>query len=262
MVSRIIHQTWKGYETEEPYSSWVASWRSIPGWTHKLWNDDDNDYFVYSNRDKLPPKLWDVYKSVDAKIKRVDIARLVMLYIEGGVYVDLDFEAFSACGSILESILSDERNLDKAYLGLEPWSHGDRMRVPFIVCNAWMFSPRPFHPFWKLCLEEIVHKEADGNPVSATGPILMTRLLISRPDSEAVAKLFLFHPDVLYPIPLVLDSKHRTATCRHLDESSKRLLEAREPKSIAAHHWCSSWWSGGGGKGKYADPSKQKGNMK
>ena len=84
-IPRVFHQIWIGPKPlPEKYKRWQKTWQSIPGWTYKLWTDKDVQQFPLINQDAYYRE-----KNLGA---RADILRLEILYREGGVYIDTDFE--------------------------------------------------------------------------------------------------------------------------------------------------------------------------
>ena len=84
-IPPIFHQIWVGPKPfPEKYKKWQKTWQTMPGWRYKLWTDKDLDDFPFVNRD-----LFLKEKNMGA---RADILRMEILYQEGGVYIDTDFE--------------------------------------------------------------------------------------------------------------------------------------------------------------------------
>jgi mannosyltransferase OCH1-like enzyme len=96
---RKIWQTWKvdplGFEERD--LSCARTWTSKnPGWRYEVLTDDNDVYYVEShfgpegiNR----PDIVDMYKSLTAKIIKADLLRYLVMYVDGGVYADIDVEA-------------------------------------------------------------------------------------------------------------------------------------------------------------------------
>lgn len=89
MIPKLIMQTWK---TTTIPNDWLSSPKSLkmymPNWKHILLTDEDNEQFVKTHFNSLLP--W--FKSLTYPIQRADVIRYMWLYINGGLYIDLDIE--------------------------------------------------------------------------------------------------------------------------------------------------------------------------
>lgn len=166
VVPRIIMQTWK---EDDPPDKWSSSPTSIthfmPEWDHVLMSDELNEMFV---REHFPQYL-DIYLSFPYGIQRADVIRYMWLYINGGVYLDLDYELTESLEPLFASgselYLMSSSNLSSYFT------------------NSFMAST-PGHPFWLEVLEEM--RELYYNPpwwvvgkhltvMMSTGPGLLTQ---------------------------------------------------------------------------------------
>ncbi|CAF1063330.1 unnamed protein product, partial [Didymodactylos carnosus] len=87
-IPPVCHQMWKTNDLSTyPIAPSHETWKKMyPTWTVKLWTDKDISKLVYENY----PSLWATYTSYSYQIQRADLARLIILHSEGGIYVDLD----------------------------------------------------------------------------------------------------------------------------------------------------------------------------
>lgn len=89
-IPNVIHQIWKtadvsSYPAEASHESWKAAFEPL-NYTVKLWTEDDIVDLIKTNYSWL----WSTYESYPENIQRADMARLVVVHAEGGVYADLD----------------------------------------------------------------------------------------------------------------------------------------------------------------------------
>ncbi|KAF9872951.1 mipc synthase [Colletotrichum karsti] len=89
-IPNTIHQIWKTanvstYPAKPSHDSWKATFEPR-NYTVKLWTDDDILRLIRTNYTWLLP----TYEGYDHNIQRADMARLVVVHAEGGVYADLD----------------------------------------------------------------------------------------------------------------------------------------------------------------------------
>ena len=107
-----IHQIWfqkkdssnpPGYIQSEDYRNCQFTYLDFAdknGWEYTLWSEPEVQQLV----EESFPEFLDQYNSIDSIIKKVDCARLMILYEYGGLYVDMD--------SYMKRNLNDFLNLD------------------------------------------------------------------------------------------------------------------------------------------------------
>jgi mannosyltransferase OCH1-like enzyme len=114
---RKIWQTWKvnPLEFEERDSVRARSWTSMnPGYRYEVLTDGNDLHYVETNFGPgglNRPDIVDVYRSLTAMIIKADLLRYLVMYIEGGVYADIDVEALKPVDSFIPSHI-DESNVD------------------------------------------------------------------------------------------------------------------------------------------------------
>jgi mannosyltransferase OCH1-like enzyme len=182
-IPRIIHQTWKTATLPAWAHQWFASWRHHhPDFAFKLWTDEDNRALVAATA----PWFLKTYDDFPIHIQRVDSVRYLILYLFGGVYVDLDFECFKDISPLLghDLVLSYSSNLP-------------------CITNAIMMS-KPKHPFWLKLLKTIskarpkhILELKSYYVMRSTGPLMLHRVaqrcgVLEEPGTYLLPKLFFF----------------------------------------------------------------------
>ena len=181
-IPKRIHQIWLGRNPRpEPWMKTVRDFAAEHGYEYCLWTEEkvkDLDWDAI-------PGLQAVYKEFGHELAgRADLIRLLVLYKEGGIYIDADSvmmrpEKFAA---FLEDnkagLFFGWEELSKARtkkLGdLGPGMTGTRR----LVANG-MIGARVGHPFIKLLLENVVanaEKEAGEQAWRRVGPLFVTRM--------------------------------------------------------------------------------------
>ncbi|KAF3931640.1 hypothetical protein ABW20_dc0105629 [Dactylellina cionopaga] len=89
-IPNIIHQIWKNsnistYSKEPSHASWKYVYEPM-NYTVKLWPEEEIINLIKTNYSWLLP----TYQSYPQNIQRADLARLVVVHAEGGIYSDLD----------------------------------------------------------------------------------------------------------------------------------------------------------------------------
>ncbi len=219
MIPRILHQSWMTASVPEPLAAYARKWRELhPGWTYRLWTDDDLRELVHREF----PALRELFDSYPKPIMRVDLARCLMLKTHGGVYADLDAEPLRN----LDALCAEDRPI----LFEEPASHVANEFVRArgfardVASNALMLSPAG-HPFWDDVVKLLQRCRGAANPLDATGPFLLTAAVHAAPPMRRprVRPAYQLSPTDKYgqptPIPAGL----------------------HEPP-VAQHHWHGTWW--------------------
>lgn len=107
-IPKIVHVTWKTKEilgTDSPFFQNCLGniERLSPSWKIELSDDYDVEEYLKENLEKRDYDLI-LNKSI---IEKIDVWRLIKLYNEGGVYVDMD----RLCNTPLDDIINSETRL-------------------------------------------------------------------------------------------------------------------------------------------------------
>lgn len=156
------------------------SWVDLnPGWSYRLWTDEDLLAFMVQQR----PDLLDLYLSYSRPVQRADLARYAILEAYGGVYADID----TRCLAPLDPIVGDRRVI----LCEEPARHHEPARVrgmERLFFNGTMASP-PGHPFWKQVIDlcRAMGDQRDRDVLDTTGPLLLTSVVDRWSDKNSLS---------------------------------------------------------------------------
>ena len=133
--SKVLHQIWWQGEAEVPAhfhalrATWVAH---HPDWTIKLWDEASVTALIDSAEyEWFAP----TFHALPSKIQKVDAARFVVLHAEGGVYADLDIEAFQP----LDEVLDAEETAASFLFFEEPPTHWKAHNT--VISNGLMAAP-------------------------------------------------------------------------------------------------------------------------
>tara|TARA_R110002072_G_scaffold45565_6_gene126968 strand:- start:23594 stop:24376 length:783 start_codon:yes stop_codon:yes gene_type:complete len=172
-VPRIIHQMWYDkvvYDNDYAPSSYTSYRGYTDSWTrlnstyrYKFWNKGminelwkHEDLICYA----------DFFYALDKHIEKCDFARYALLYLEGGIYVDLDF----ICEKSIDPLLRKTREIA---LAREPTTHlTDKYKY---ITNGFMISS-PKSKFWLSCMNYVMaNYDGSKNPVDNTGPGMLDK---------------------------------------------------------------------------------------
>ncbi|KAI3011037.1 CAZyme family GT32 [Aspergillus niger] len=90
----IPHKLWQktGSKGLSPQAeSWISTWTTLnPHLRHEVLTDSSGLAYVETNFRPIWPEIADLYTSLSVPILRADLLRLLILYIDGGIWSDLD----------------------------------------------------------------------------------------------------------------------------------------------------------------------------
>ncbi|OAF60715.1 hypothetical protein VC83_03657 [Pseudogymnoascus destructans] len=120
---RKIWQTWKvdplGFEERD--SSCARTWTSKnPGYRYEVLTDSNDLMYVESHYGPAGlnrPDILETYRSLTAKIIKADLLRYLVMYVDGGLYTDIDVEALKPIDSFIPDRY-DEGDIDMV-IGVE-----------------------------------------------------------------------------------------------------------------------------------------------
>jgi mannosyltransferase OCH1-like enzyme len=167
---KYIFQTWK---TTEIPDKWKEAQKSIitknPDYKYKLYTDKDNRKIIK----KYFSFFLKTYDSFEYHIQRVDAARYCILYLYGGIYLDLDYVCNKSFNEIEKNItLSNQTILLNKSIN-QSWSYTNSLMISITKNNSFwlkciyrMMQPLPWYIFGK-------HLTV----MNSTGPLMLTRVI-------------------------------------------------------------------------------------
>ena len=86
-IPKKIHQIWyQGLEAiPEKYRLYSNTWRLESDFEYVFWDKSKIENLI-----NCFPKFWSVYDSFPTMIEKIDYAKYVILYVLGGIYIDMD----------------------------------------------------------------------------------------------------------------------------------------------------------------------------
>jgi hypothetical protein len=189
-VPRIIHQTFHTRELPpELADSLAAIRRGNPDWRHQFYDDADIRHFI---DDRYGPAVLDYFDAINPKYRaaRADFFRYLVVYAEGGVYLDAKSLPTRPLGEVIrpddQFLISQwDNGPDGGYpgWGLDP----EVAQVPGGEFQQWYVAAAAGHPFLRAVLERVLRNLRTYNPglhgvgqrgvLRVTGPIAYTRAI-------------------------------------------------------------------------------------
>jgi len=177
-IPKVIYQSWKTKdlpkEVEDLRKTYIDK---NPGYELKLFDHDDMDEFIRSNFDK---RIFEAYSKLSVGAGKSDFWRYCVLYINGGVYIDMDSTIEKSLDDLIhendQCVISREKNPGK-----------------FV---QWFLVFQRGHPILKevidICVQNINNK-VSTDLVELTGPVPFTKAInniMSKYYSKSVEKLY------------------------------------------------------------------------
>lgn len=219
---KIIHQIWLGSPVEGVIQEFVEQWKVFcaqHGWEYKLWTDADIKMLDFYNAD--------LYNSAINFGMKSDIARLEILYIFGGFYVDIDCQPLTLFNELLKFDF---------VVGLQPLSTGF-LQLSNAFLGASAHNALLKHAIVELKNNWIHHK---GAPQKC-GPVFLTRVLYTAITHGLVdPKTTLVLPSIyLYPY--------------HPASDEIDIAQWKKQGSYIVHWWAKTWMPHVYRKGKFRE---------
>ncbi len=172
-IPKIIHLLCKTSEIPSRYEEYVRLMFNLhPDWKFYLYNDEQMEQIVKSEFSELLT----IYRAYTCNIQRVDFFRIIIMYMVGGFYMDLDICCLKSLDPLCEYslVLGEEKTLTAEQCKLLSLNHSLR------IAN-YMFGSRPEHPFWLDVLKGMVTKcdvqiFNENDVLETTGPGLITNI--------------------------------------------------------------------------------------
>jgi mannosyltransferase OCH1-like enzyme len=166
LIPRKIYQSWKTKDLSENMAKNCQKLRELnPDYDYELSDDNDCRQFLQTNFGLNYANAFDVL--IPGAFK-CDFWRYAKLYVEGGVYLDIDIIAEIPLNRIIQNGDEFISVVDRSVLG-----HTGVYQA-FIAC-------RPKHPILLIALElafsNIATRRTEVNPLCITGPCMMATAL-------------------------------------------------------------------------------------
>lgn len=152
-VPRIIHQTWKtGASPPAETTRWREGCQALNReYEFRMYDDDDLLAFTEQHY----PEYLALFKSLRG-VYMADMARILVTYHTGGIYMDLDFychRPFSCLDALVTRLASASGHKHVLAVSLEPSVHATifRNKERVVIQDFYMATPK--HPFFKWFLD-------------------------------------------------------------------------------------------------------------
>lgn len=173
MIPDIIHQTYKTDNIPKECIPFQVGMRALHSdWTFNFYDDVQCKSII----DREYPELSFLYENVPYSIMRADIFRIVIVFLQGGYYFDIDVKFHKSLTSLnntnmvlsTEKILSNEDCIKKG--------HRDNVRIGNYGFGS--IEGNPFFQFlihaWIENTDQLINIKSEHDLLEATGPGFFT----------------------------------------------------------------------------------------
>lgn len=183
-VPRVVHQQWWNGKINPPHSEWHTQTKLVlKDYKHILWSVNDMRNLIV----KEYPWFTTVFDNYPSNMHRADAARYFILYLHGGIYIDMDYvpqidiyRFLSPNGpTFLES----------------PFWYNEK------VGSALIASP-PGHPFWKTMFNVLEERRYFSDVVQATGPGALTAALSLWEKTPSASNIHILPCENFFRVPM------------------------------------------------------------
>lgn len=166
-IPKSIIQTWENKNFEPEFQKLIDTWKyHNPNYEHIVFDKYEREDFIRNNFDK---DVLDTYNSIIPGAYKVDLFRYCYLYINGGVYVDVDTKCL---GSLDKFLLQGIEFVVPIDLNLNPREGKHNLACGFIASI-------PGHPVLLNCINSIVYNIKNKinfeSKLDFTGPGMLGR---------------------------------------------------------------------------------------
>jgi len=148
MIPKIIHQTWKDKNLPPIIYKLVSeniSFLKSNGYEYMFWTDD----MILKLISEEYPNFYNIYKLARTGVQKGDMARIILVYHYGGIYIDLDVLVLRDFKEIIDM------NSDKLYISYEPSGQTTALyNSDKYICNAF-FAANKNNNMLKILLNNI-----------------------------------------------------------------------------------------------------------
>nr|QBK89108.1 MAG: glycosyltransferase [Mimivirus LCMiAC02] len=240
MIPKIIHNIWYQGKNNIPptYPNYTNTWKQKhPHFKYIFWDEDKITKLIINHY----PHLYHKFSLYPRMIQRIDMAKYIIIYHCGGVYVDVDSECLKPIDKLLDNnkvILAEASvNILEKYI-----SHG---RIFKKVLQNGFFGGIKGHKFFKHCInvllnENIKKKKLEGDLkyiFRTTGPGLLTKAYYTYPNRKK--EITLISHNLIDPISWC---NYEANKC-NIENCSKNTPNAYSIHHYGSRHSTYNWTS-------------------
>jgi len=219
-IPKKIHQIWIGDMPKEHKQLIPKIIENHPEWEYKLWGEEDLRDYPMINRE--------LYDNLSNYGSKSDVARYEILYREGGIYLDSDFEMVTSFDSLLKNDFftgvghSREPMVFNGLIGATKNNNLLKNLLNLLYDN-----------FKNIDVSNNNHETIMNN----TGPYFFSTVFFDYINSQKDEDIVVLPTPYFYPLPATERHKIRG----RFDDLKDYIYSYNTEKTICIHLWYNSW---------------------
>lgn len=180
-IPKVIHQMWKNSYPQSELRAYQHGCKDVnQDHQFRFYTDDQLDTFIMQTY----PEYYEYYSSLNG-VFAADMARLLVVYHYGGIYMDLDFYCHRPFTCLVNSLAASHHfdadpDADILAVSKEPFIHAHLLWYKERVVIQDFFMATPRHPFIRWLLDDRLHQfEAISDPAE-------NRIITKKPFSNCI----------------------------------------------------------------------------
>jgi mannosyltransferase OCH1-like enzyme len=182
-IPKVMHQIWWQGESALPekFKEYRDTYIELhPDWQIELWDEPRVNALIEEY-----PEFHGILDRYERMIQKIDVARLIIIYTQGGIYLDMDTKALKN----IEEIINPDTELllyefhEKKPFGIHPLcaihTYFKYRNGPYLQND--IFGAVPEHPFFKDLIDSLPEYSQKGkwmpfelHVLISTGPLFLT----------------------------------------------------------------------------------------
>jgi mannosyltransferase OCH1-like enzyme len=196
-IPKLIHQIWVGPNPIPSKSiKFIETIRSLhPEFEYRLWQDKDITPEIFVN--------YEYIVKATSYAQKADIMRYEILYRQGGIYFDIDFEVFKNIAPLLTNdlvVCNEDENTDK------------------YITNAFICASKD-NPELRKCVERIKEIDLTSNRISHMSGPWFFRKCITLTDRVTILPTSYIYPTHYTNPKATFQITETTYACHHWDKN-------------------------------------------